>query len=109
MYQAASYPHPHGVYLRELLHCCTQRSDRVPPICLLLKLNMDILSLILLIKSKICKVNTVYTNHSNKNIYKAAVIECFKTKQILRLLERFNMIIEKCGSSSRNGKQKKLI
>lgn len=41
MYQAASYPHPHGVYLRELLHCCAQRSDRVPLICLLLKLNMD--------------------------------------------------------------------
>lgn len=41
MYQAASYPHPHGVYLRELLHCCTQRSDRVPLIYLLLKLNMD--------------------------------------------------------------------
>lgn len=88
MYQAASYPHLHGVYLRELLHCCTQRSDRVPLICLLLKLNMDILSLILLIKCKICKVNTVYTNFSNKNIYKAAVIECFKTKQISRLLEK---------------------
>lgn len=78
MYQAASYPHPHGVYLRELLHCCTQRSDRVPPICLLLKLNMDILSLILLIKCKICKVNTVYTNYSNKNIYKAAVKSVLK-------------------------------
>lgn len=88
MYQAASYPHPHGVYLRELLHCCTQRSDRVPLICPLLKLNMDILSLILLIKCKICKVNTVYTNYSNKNIYKAAVIECFKTKHISRLLEK---------------------
>lgn len=78
MYQAASYPHPHGVYLRELLHCCTQRSDRVPLICLLLKLNMDILSLILLIKCKICKVNTVYTNYSNKIFIKQLLLSVLK-------------------------------
>lgn len=49
---------------------------------------MDILFLIFLIKCKICKVNIVYINYSNKNIYKVVVIECFKIKYILRLLEK---------------------